>query len=582
MKKRVSIALILLAFILFLPLVLGANETGEGYEKAYSCLENKLGDNCAGTLSTEQAAFSLLAIAYKSSLKSDCRDSLMDKEQDNCFGATETSSCDLKSTAQAIIALDHIGKDVDDYSEWLLDKRELTKDLNWFLEIDANEETTCKIEVNDANEGTFTINEDKKVSGSSSCLSPGEGGYFLSIKNNCYNDNFTISCDKDFITTLLYKRTGSSVYYVSSKTHSASAEGTTEEAINSFCFGTSSQCNYEGSLWAALALGKIGEDISPYLPYLTAMYDESENQKYFPSAFLHMLTSEDDYYVDVVEKQKQGKYWEEDKNKYYDTALALLALQNFIIDEVANAKDYLLEIQDSSGCWHSDNIRDTSFILYAAWPKVPSGDDGESSRSYCEQFGHYCVSPSDCDSEDNLDNFYCPGLSDVCCKTEPYEQSCEEKQGIICQSGYECTGSEVTASNTAYCCLGSCIEVDTTTDCEDYGYTCKSSCGDGEEEKFYECGFGEACCGEQPAPERDWTLVILLIILIILVILAIIFRNQLKLWWFKIKSKLKFGKPPKSTGRPSFPPPSHPLFQRPRPGPRMPFRRPRYQYSEHS
>ena len=38
--------------------------------------------------------------------------------------------------------------------------------------------------------------------------------------------------------------------------------------------------------------------------------------------------------------------------------------------------------------------------------------------------------------------------------------------------------------------------------------------------------------------------------MIILVVLAIIYRNQLKIWFFRNKSKFKFGKGPKSTSRP--------------------------------
>lgn len=564
MKKRVLMILLILLVILFIfPLVLAQEETAE-IEKAYSCLESKLGDNCGDTKSTEQNAFSLLAIAYDSGLQSDCRDSFESKKQASCWGSSSTANCDLKSTSQAILALDYTGKNTDDYTDWLLNKRKLTKDLDWFLEIDANEETTCKIKINEGSESTFTVNEDKKISGTTTCLSPAEQNYFLKISNTCYDDNFTISCDKDFITTLLYKKPDDSIYYVSSKTHSASASGSTQEKVESYCFTTTTDCDYEGSLWAALALAKTGEEISDYLPYLSSMSDNSENKKYFPSAFLYMLTNEDDYYIDVTEKQKQGKYWQEEtsNSKYYDTALALLSLQNLVLEETDNAKNHLLEIQDSSGCWHSDNIRDTSFILYAGWPKTPVITNGDE-KSDCEQFEHYCVSSGECSVSDTLDNFYCLSLSDVCCETKPKEQTCDEKQGIICETGKECTGSEVIASDTSYCCLASCIAVTTETECKQYTYTCKTICSSDDEEKLYDCNSGEVCCGKKQE-KGNWTLVVLLIILIILVILAIIFRNQLKIWWFRFKSKLRFGKPAGPSGRPALPPTTPPLFQRPR------------------
>jgi len=563
--KRGIAVLVIFMFLFSITLVLAQNETEtDEVEQAYSCLKDRLEGNCGDTQSTEQAVFSLLAMAYDSSVKSDCKSSVNSKKSGDCWGATDSSSCDLKSTALAVIGLNHINANIDDYTDWLLDKRELTTDLDWFLEIDANEATACKIKVNNGNEKTFNIAENKKISGTSSCLSPAEQNYFLKISDSCLDDEFTISCDKDFITTLLYKKPGASIYYVSSETNSASASGNTEETVNAYCFETSNSCDYEGSLWAALALAKTGEDVSPYIPYITAMADETINKKYLPSAFLYMLTNEDDYYSELTDLQKQDKYWEEGGKKFYDTALALLALQNTGTEAEDNTKEYLFEIQDNSGCWNSNNIRDTSFILYAGWPKPPLYDSDTTGRADCEDFAHYCVSSGECSSDDTLDNFYCPFLSDVCCETQPTEQTCLEKQGFICEENQRCTGSEVIALDTNYCCLASCVEI-TENECEDAGYTCKSSCSDNEDEKFYDCDYiGDICCAEGEG--GNYTLIILLVILIILIILAIVFRNQVKVWWFRIKSKLRFGKPkgPGPSG-PGMPPIGGvPLMQVPR------------------
>ncbi len=576
-EKRGIVFILILAILLITTLVSAANETG--IDKAYSCLRSQLGDDCGDTKSTEQSALSLLAIAHDSGKQSDCKSSLNNKKSGDCWGTTSSANCDLKSTALAVLALDNIGSSVEDYIEWLLSKEKLSKDLDWFLEIDTNEASECKIQVNEGSEKTFNIAENKKISGSSSCLSPAEGNYYLRISDSCLDDEFTISCDKDFITTLIYKKSGSSVYYVSSQTHSSSSGGNTQEKVNAYCFAISGKCDYEGSLWAALALARTGKETSQYIPYITAMSDEIENRKYLPSAFLYMLTNEDDYYADLINQQKQGKYWEETGKKFYDTALALLSLQNVDVEAVTNTKDYLLEIQDNSGCWNSNNIRDTSFILYAGWPKQPviTGGDG---RSDCEDFNNYCVSAGECLEENTLDNFYCPYLSDVCCDTEPEQQSCDEKQGIICSSTQQCSGSEVIASDTNYCCLASCIEAPEENSCEKEGYSCETSCSSDEQEKTgYDCDYiGDVCCGDKESG-WGWGIIIFLIVLIILVILAIIFRNQLKTWWFRIKSKLKFGRGPLDNIQPPMPPMTGvPQLQRPMlrsRAPRRPSHRPR-------
>ena len=147
MKKRVLLfSVIILSLIIILPLVLAQNETddedeedtleiietgfGEEIDAAYSCLKSQLGTDCADTPSTEQNVFSLLAMGYDSAVQSDCKEELQDKEDNDCWGKTGSDSCNLKSTAQSIIALDYIGGKVDDEVDRLLDKKELVEDLN--------------------------------------------------------------------------------------------------------------------------------------------------------------------------------------------------------------------------------------------------------------------------------------------------------------------------------------------------------------------------------------------------------------------------------------------------------------------
>ena len=577
MKKRALIfSVLILSLITILPIVLAQNNetvSGDEIDAAYSCLKSQLGTNCGNTDSIEQLAFSLLAMGYDQNIQADCKSALINKEESDNSWKDEN----IKLTAQAIIALDYVGEDVSSNVDWLLSKREITEDLIWFLQIDADNATECEISVNEGSSRDFEVHENKKVSGSSSCLDPSasEQNYYFEIDEDCLNDNFTISCDKDFKTSVFYKKPGSPIYYISSETHSASAEGETQESVNSYCFGDNN-CDYESSLWATLALAKLGEDTTPYLPYLSAESEEVENKKYIPSAFLYMLTNDDEYYSDLSDLQKSNNYWDESGKKFYDTALAILALEDSG-DAAENAKDYLFEVQDNSGCWNSNNIRDTAFLLYAGWPKTPLINLGVS-RSDCRDSGFFCVSSGLCTSSDTLSDYYCPKIGDVCCKESTELESCSEKQGIICDSDQRCTVSEVLASDTNYCCLGDCELVVEENKCESAGYVCKSSCLESQEEKIAyskDCGFGEVCCGTAQKKESNMGLIILLIILIILVVLAIIFRNQLKIWFFRIKSKFRFGKGPKPSKRPPIPPATGtPQFSRPRQIiPRQPIRR---------
>jgi len=558
-EKRVYIFLFLISFFLLASIV-NAQKTDE-VEKAYSCLKNRLSNNCGNVQSTEQISFNLLAMSYDSKIKSDCSNLLKNNKKNNCWSEATSSSCSIKPTAIATLALKITNENVDDSINWLLEKRKTRTGLSWYLEIDTNNQSQCNI-----NGRKVTILENKKISGQDpSGLVKSNNNYWFEITN--LEKNYTISCDRDFVTTLLYKKPGSNVLYVSSETHFASAYESTTEQVNSYCFGLT-DCDYEGSLWATLALAKSGYDISPYLPYLTAFSDDAINKKYFPSAFLYMLTELDDYYSDIVLQQQQNKYWDVSKRKLYDTSLAILSLKKTNAAEVDNAKDYLLSIQEASGCW-SDN---TALILYSAWPKeAVSQTPSQQQNINCENFGYYCTASTQCKLEDRLENFYCPGLSEICCRTQPREESCAEKNGIICKSDERCSEAEVRASDTNYCCLGSCQQIQQQiSECEKAGYSCRSDCDTNEEEKATysnSCGIGKKCCSPKPESKMNWLLIIILAILILLLILAIIFRNRLRLFLFKSKTKMSYERSTQPLIRPPISPLPPRTFLPPRPQP---------------
>ncbi len=157
MKKRVelilavSLAVLLITFLLIFSVNVLADEitnneaTDSGTDKVakgYSCLKEKVGGNC-DSLSVEEQAFSLLALAYDSSIQGECKSSLLDKSSnEECW---PSGSCRLRDTALAILALDNIGADTDKAKDWILSQKKTPTELIWYLEIDADEETTCKI-----------------------------------------------------------------------------------------------------------------------------------------------------------------------------------------------------------------------------------------------------------------------------------------------------------------------------------------------------------------------------------------------------------------------------------------------------
>ncbi len=558
MKRGVII--ILLFILLVMPFILAENETESSVDmtskvdNAYSCLEEKLGDSCSSSL--EDNVFSLLAIGK-------CKEEILANawNDDECW---PKSDCRVKSTAQAILALDSAGVSTLNAEEWLFDHNETPDDLVWYLEIESPEETRCEISYGGSTYIT-SIREDKKLTSSAGkCLSLSTGDWWLRVSPSCYDYTFKISCDEQFLTTLLYKKKSSSTYHVSETTASSSAEGTAEEKVDFKCFSNSVNCDYEGTLWAALVLDHLGYDASSYIPYLLTL--APDHSEYMPEVFLYLLTGSQDFRSQILLMQKSGKYWDESEDKFYDSALALLPFQYESPAEKSNTEDWLMEIQGDDGCWDGGNIRNNAFLLYSIWPRKSYTSGTETLD--CEDSGYYCMPEIECEGN-VLDSYACSGVL-ACCDEKPPLESCSDQSGEICTDEEVCVaGTTVEASDIDYgesCCIDGRCEAEVEgadLSCKYYGGTCRTyGCEDNEkQDDSYSCEYGDICCIPQNTPGGHiWLWILLIIILIILAVLGIIFRDKLRPYYYKLRSK--FSKKPKS-GRPGmYPPMLRPLQRR--------------------
>ena len=73
-----------------------------------------------------------------------------------------SSGCKIKTTAQAILALDKTTKDTKGAEEWLLSEITSPSDVEWYLQIDSNEESLCKVKY-DGQEYSTTLKENKEL-----------------------------------------------------------------------------------------------------------------------------------------------------------------------------------------------------------------------------------------------------------------------------------------------------------------------------------------------------------------------------------------------------------------------------------
>jgi len=398
------------------------------------------------------------------------------------------------------------------------------------------------------------------LSGSGTCLSMAQGGYWLQISQSCIGKSFRVKCDKDFYTALLYKKSDSDIWYISSNTQAASANGFTDNKVVSLCFKQGSDCDYEGSLWAALAL-QSKNNMDPFLPYLIAL--APDNPKYNPYAFLNKLAPSDEFLATLRSSQNPAGFWDlgSSYGRNYDTAISILGLASISDDvQLSSAKDWLISVQASDGCWQT--VRDTALILYAAWPKQPAsnGTGTGVSEDYCEDYGKYCMSNTDCINTalgTVLPDYRCrQDITLACCSNPKPEKTCTDKGGIVCNSDEECSGSLVNAQGTTRCCVDGTCAKQVTSGCEQSSYTCRSSCLSDEESKTSssnDCPGSEICCGLKQTTTSYWW-IWLLVILVVLVALGILFRNRIRLFLFNMRSGK--GKSSVQQTRPPFPPSS--------------------------
>lgn len=588
MKKGVGVGLLILLLITCMPLILAEdNETDASrLNEAYTCLRGEIDAKGCDNLGLEEKIFSVLAIGKcKTELKED-------SDSDKCW---PDNSCNIKSTAQSILALKRVGSDTSEAVEWLLAdaQRKSPRDMTWYIQIDTTGASSCEIlyekNSNDV-KTTVVFQEDKKIQSiaGGNCFSgTSNGDYWPEVARSCYGIEFQISCDQDFKTSLIFQKTGSSTIHVADQTSSASPGGVTSEIVESYCFSTSQSCSYEGSLWAALALNAADEEIENYLPYLITLSDEDVNEKYLPDSFLYYLTGKVDYKVGILEQQILDKCWKKSTDKFYDTALALLPFENDEPDEKTKAIDWLLseDGQDEEGCWDNKNIRNTAFLLYAIWPRgLNEGTSPNTTTIYCADAGKYCMSEMSClDAGGNVLEQYTCSLFYKCCSVDVAQESCAEKGGDICSSNEQCSGG---VTEDAYdllsgetCCIrGTCI-IDTTpdqTECELSGGTCtRYGCNSDEEASSESCdGYDEECCMSK-SEEKSYTWLWILIILIIITIVAIIFKDGLRKMIFRLKPGSRRPGPGANRfrPRPRGPPPEAPLM-RARPMERRPVHAP--------
>ena len=566
MKKR-NITFVLLAIFLVFTIsgVLAASNSTTTQDKinnAYQCLNNQITTKGCSSLSVPEQVFSVMATGK-------CSKELLSNEASN--GCWPAGNCNIKTTAQAAMALKRTGADVSKAIDWLNQSEISPTDLTWYLEIENSNTSKCTVSYNNY-EYKITIGQDKKISGNpGSCLSYADNPYWLRVSPSCYNEEFTVSCNTTFLTTFLFKQNSESTIHVTNTVQSSSAGGETANKIDSSCFSTGSSCDYEGTLWASILFSSLNKKTSSFLPYLST----NIVQQYLPWSFLYILTGDQQYKDKLLSLQINGKYWKVSSSKYYDTALALLPFQSdSSLAQKSGSQDYLLSVQGQNGCWDNSNLLNTAFILSSVWPRDVSNGGGGSGTidNGCLASNYYCTSSAGCTGQ-VLSNYTCSGYQQVCCTTPEAQTTCT---GSICNANQNCQGGQTSYTSDLQagqiCCnTGTCVDktpaTDNSTLCSSAGGTCSTStsCSSGySENSLYNCNNGGICCIQNPKHSSLW-LIILFGILILLTIFGFMYKDKLKEFIDKKRGDNGSSNTqnPFRRGPPGYPPRNVESFRRP-------------------
>ncbi len=610
MKKGAILFGVLFLIMTFSMVGILASEESEKVDKAFACLEEKIDDKECSTLSIEEKIFSLLSTGK-------CKTELLEDSEKNsegdaiCWSSSAGSTCNSEMTSKAALALERVGVDTELIVEWLWEQKGISTDLRWYLEIDSNRPLLCSIGYEAGSgyeEHEFEIDIDKKIdSNAGSCLIRTNSDFWFSINEDCYESEFQISCNESFISTLLYREKDSQTYHISDNVHSSSG-GITIEKIDSFCLlGIGENCDYLGTLWGAFVLNHLEENVSSFFPYLITSVQS--NQKHLPESFLYILMNRLEYKTSLLNKQILNKYWQVSggRGRYYDTALALLPFQGESLTQKDNTKTWLFNVQQENGCWDNNNIVTNGFLLYSIWTEDttidplpgdtlcseipgyecvndssecsgtiknqflcsgsnvccdPSGGNGGND---CEENGYTCGSLASC-TGDILTGYDCPGVK-KCCDSKQEEETCSELNGDICSNNEYCSGGiELLTDDLIYgeiCCVeGTCKVSGSGLDCETNLGVCAPSCESGyEESSNYDCTSSlDVCCVESrvdPNGGGSYWWIWVLLLLVILTAVAILYKDKIKIFIQKMKSRKRGGPrgslPPRGMP-PRFPP----------------------------
>ncbi len=575
--KAVFTAILLVLLFSVFSITVQAQDNQTKIDKAYEWLVGKASE---GWGSIESNAFSVMALNnFDSSLANQGLQNLLDnsKNDGECWPST---SCRIKDTALAAIALNELDSDTSKAKAWLLSRQKLFLEQgNWFLQLHiftGENNGTFNVEYvfgEEVRQDTVFIRDDRKVEleRASLCFDVlSSKPYWLHIKDLCLQTEFAVSSEEpEWFASLLFVIDSPLTLVPFPK---ITSPGTLK--ITSKCFPNtpSGSCEYDASMWATYALDLLGEDAQTKA-FLESGADANKPLSY---ALLFLIGGEIDFAGKLAAEQNAQGFWN-GAERFFRTAIAYLSVRNIALDnlDLPAARNWLFDNQNDDFSWGStQKQRDTAAVLFGVFPTgaplpppsvqrcvdfgnvcCPTGDVKVGSQEFSElscvpSFGKKCVAEQDCEVQVEEEEETCFSKNGVCCDNAA--------AGAVTYGNLDCSFGEI--------CASSCEIEEEEDTCFDVGGKCCEEAASGADRYpslNSACGGGDVCVSECKTSKGLGGLVWFLGILVVIAVVVLIFLLR--------RRKKGKGEPAlPGLGRiPPLGPPSVPTFRRP-PTPRGP------------
>ncbi len=470
-----------------------------------------LQNNSHSSLTIEELSYTILALKNGNRGTSDLITRLND-QKDSTQGCWPASTCEIKDTSLAYLALATANQNVEDIETYLNQPNALIPGVTageWRIQIETAFNGTCHLDWG-------TGSKDFQINGNQ--ITPTAQQYYIDVAQDLdpslvtaqVNSQVNVDCSEiagAIVIALVYKQ-GNDMYILQNVQSARAMDGNALTLKNG-CYGTTvgaGTCDYETSLYATWAQVEAGRDLDTIG---TQTYIESglSNNELHRGVLARTLAAagaaKTVYFDEITNTQQADGSWS--AGDILTSAYNLFALQQATgySDTTMAALEFLKRVNANDGSWNQD-VLDTSIALIAIkgtkfiTTTVDLTDTGsEGATEICD------------DSIDNDDDGFID-CGDGDCDTF-----------FMCD---HCNNGELDGDEEDIDCGGTCAAC-TTTDAEFICYDGVDNDGDGSTDcDDLDCEYDDSCLEAvdfEPSDPVDteeksfgwiWALILLLVL----------------------------------------------------------------------